>query len=252
MIHQKWTRDQLVKVLSLYCQLPFGRMHSRNPAVVSLAQAIERTPSAVALKLVNFASFDPDLQARGVGGMANASTADRDIWGEFFGKWDVLAANSLAEQPAVIGASSHEEWETSPPIGPTEVIRESRQRRGQAFFRTSVMAAHDGKCCITGITSEPLLRASHIVPWSRDPSMRLNPRNGLCLNALHDAAFDRGLITLSDQFRLQLSDRLRTEVPTAVYREMFESRANVQITMPERFQPEPEMLEFHRREIFLG
>jgi len=36
--------------------------------------------------------------------------------------------------------------------------------------------------------------ASHIVPWAEDERNRLNPRNGLCLNALHDRAFDRHLM----------------------------------------------------------
>jgi len=249
-----WKRDQLVKVLSLYCQLPFGRMHSRNPAVVALAEAIGRTPSAVALKLVNFASLDPDLQSRGVSGMKNTSAADRAIWEEFHCNWSVLADNSVVPEEVVVAEVPLRKpvAPRATPVGPTEVVREATQRRGQTFFRASVIAAHDGKCCITGITCEPLLRASHIVSWSHDPTLRLDPRNGLCLNALHDAAFDRGLITLSDHFELQVSKRLEAEVPGQVYKEMFESRAGVQITLPERFRPAPEMLEFHRRNVFVA
>ena len=254
MARQKWSRDQLIKVLSLYCQLPFGRMHSRNKAVVALAEVISRTPSAVALKLVNFASLDPDLQTRGVGGMGNTSVADRDIWQEFYGKWDVLADNSvLPEQVIIVESSSGRRGVARIiPVGPTMVVREAVQRRGQSFFRASVIAAHDGKCCITGISSAPLLRASHIVPWSHDPALRLDPRNGLCLNALHDVAFDRGLITLSNRFELQISKRIKTEVPGPIFREMFENRIGMPIRLPERFRPAPEMLEFHRRNIFVA
>lgn len=246
-----WTREQLLKTLALYCQLPFGKMHSRNPAVVVLASIIERTPSAVALKLVNFASLDPDLRARGVGGMGNTSATDRAIWTEFFGRWDVLADNSVGIEPLEV-VDRKRSVSPSAPIGPTEVLRETTQRRGQAFFRAAVIAAHDGKCCITGITSAAMLRASHIVPWSHDPALRLDPRNGLCLNALHDAAFDRGLITLSDRFVLQVSKRVKAEVPASIYNEMFESRAGSPITMPERFTPSPEMLKFHRRKVFVA
>lgn len=254
MTHKAWTRDQLLKTLALYCQLPFGKMHSRNPTVVALASVIERTPSAVALKLVNFASLDPDLRERGVGGMGNTSAADRSIWAEFFGRWDVLADNSLVMEPppSAVGEPRKRSAPRVAPRGPTEVLRETTQRRGQSFFRAAVFAAHDGKCCITGITSEPLLRTSHIVPWSHDPTLRLDPRNGLCLNALHDAAFDRGLITLSDRFVLQVSKRVKAEVPGTIYKEMFESRAGAAITMPERFTPAPEMLEFHRRNVFVA
>lgn len=249
-----WTRDQLVKTLALYCQLPFGKMHSRNPAVIALAGVIDRTPSAVALKLVNFASLDPDLRERGVGGMGNTSAADRSIWAEFFGRWDVLADNAIVMEPPPVVETGRRKRSVPAvaPSGPTEVTRETMQRRGQYFFRAAVLAAHDGKCCITGITSEPLLRASHIVPWSHDPALRLDPRNGLCLNALHDAAFDRGLITLSDRFVLQVSKRVKAEVPGTIYKEMFESRAGAPITMPERFTPAPEMLDFHRRNVFVA
>lgn len=254
MSRQSWNRDQLIKVLSLYCQLPFGRMDRRNQAVVALADAIGRTPSAVALKLVNFASLDPELRARGVGGMGNTSAQDRAIWEEFYGRWESLADNSVVpEQIVVARVPSRKGAEPrASPVGPTEILREVAQRRGQSFFRASVIAAHDGKCCITGIASEPLLRASHIVPWSHDPTLRLDPRNGLCLNALHDAAFDRGLITLSGRFELQVSKRLKSEVPQPVYKEMFESRAGLPITLPERFRPAPEMLAFHRRNVFVA
>lgn len=253
MKRQSWSRVELLKVLSLYCQIPFGRMHNRNPTVVSLADAIGRTPSAVAMKLVNFASLDPELQARGIAGMGNTSVADRSIWEEFYGKWDVLADNSVLPNAITWDdALIHEHPVSSATSGPTDVLREVTQRRGQSFFRASVLAAHDGKCCITGITSLPLLRASHIIPWSHDEALRLDPRNGLCLNALHDAAFDRGLITLSERFELQISTQLKAAMPLTVYTEMFDSRAGAPIIMPERFQPALSMLDFHRRKIFVA
>ena len=49
----RWTRDQLKLAFHLYCQLPFGRLHARNPEVVALARLLARTPSALAMKLVN-------------------------------------------------------------------------------------------------------------------------------------------------------------------------------------------------------
>ena len=226
MPRRSWTNDELIKTLALYCQIPFGRMHSRNPAVIFLAKSIGRTPSAVALKLVNFASLDPDLHERGVGGMGNVSRADRMVWHEFFGKWETLADYSVVEGPPETTRPSKGKrfLNLSPPSGPTEVTRDATIRRGQSFFRAAVMAAYDGRCCITGITSLEMLRASHIVPWSLNPALRLDPRNGLCLNALHDAAFDRGLITLSEKFELCVSRRLKSEVPNTVYKEMFEIR----------------------------
>lgn len=250
MKRRPWTRDELLSTLSLYCQTPFGRMHSSNPAVTALAQQIDRTPSAVALKLVNFASLDPELQSRGVRGMSNASAADREVWSEFYGRWDILA-----DQLAVEEESSNEEPAQSSRSSlinsqDTEIRTEGTRRRGQAFFRASVLAAHDGKCCITGISERSLLRASHIVPWSKDESRRLDPHNGLCLNVLHDAAFDRGFITLNGRFELQVSERLAATIPDSVFKELFESRAGLPISMPERFSPCEQALDLHRTSVF--
>ena len=210
-------------------------MDSRTRAVIQLASTIGRTPSAIALKLVNFASLDPELRGRGIGGMNNSSAIDRSIWNEFYGKWETLAElASGPEMPTDQDRTDDSGFRFVPPMGPTE----------------SVLAAYDSKCCITGIASKALLRASHIIPWSQNPVFRLDPRNGLCLNALHDAAFDRGLITLSECFELTVSKRLHREIPPEIYKEMFESRIGMPIALPERFKPTAEMLAFHRTTIF--
>ena len=245
MSHVRWSRDELKKVLSLYCQLPFGKMHSTNAAVIAVAEAIGRTPSAVALKLVNFASLDPELQERGVGGMGNTSAADRSIWAEFYGRWEDLATASEV-------AALQEDAEALIPSGPTEVLREVHQRRGLAFFRSAVLAAHESTCCITGISSRGLLRASHIVPWAEDEALRLDPRNGLCLNALHDAAFDRGMIAMSDNAELIISPILRDTVPREVYLGMFERYAGLPIRLPHRFRPLADMFSRHRNRVFVA
>ncbi|SUA24417.1 Uncharacterised protein [Neisseria gonorrhoeae] len=52
------------------------------------------------------------------------------------------------------------------------------------------------------IKQPELLVASHIKPWREDKDNRLNPRNGLCLNALHDKAFDRGLLGIDENFKI--------------------------------------------------
>ncbi len=249
-----WTREELLNALSLYYQIPFPKINHGNPAVVALATVIGRTPSAVALKLANFASLDPDLRERGVGGMKNISRADREIWNEFYGRWDALAAASIIDVETVpdLKGSRTRRVPDASPSGPTEIERVTRARRGQDFFRAAVLAAHDGQCCITGITSPALLRASHIVPWSKDEGLRLDPRNGLCLNALHDAAMDRGLITLSENLELRVSRRLRNEVPDDIYHEMFGSRDGSPIRMPARFTPSESALAYHRAKVFVA
>lgn len=221
-----------------------------------VAKEIGRSPSAVAYKLGNFASMDPELAKRGIKGLANSSEADRRIWAEFYGKWALLAS-----QIRVVVSTQMPVSPVSAPMsaasaisrdGPTEVVMTAKQRRGQRFFRASVLAGHDGKCCITGIAHPEMLRASHIVPWKDDAKLRLNPRNGLCLNALHDAAFDRGLFTLTDACEVRYAKRLKKGLPQEVWDGMFAKHEGQEVQMPERFRPEAAYLKFHRERVFCG
>ena len=103
MVSSRWTPEQLTLAFHLYCQLPFGKLHSRNSEIMELARLIGRTPSAVAMKLVNFASLDPAIASSGRRGLGNASQADREIWDEFHANWDDLVdqATSLRTDIAI-------------------------------------------------------------------------------------------------------------------------------------------------------
>jgi len=127
----------------------------------------------------------------------------------------------------------------------------TEQRIRQDFFRRAVLSSYRGRCCMSGLSEPRLLIASHIVPWSKDRSNRLNPRNGLCLSALHDKAFDRGLITLDDDFRVVLSNELKRRDEPFV-RQFFIPLKGQLIALPERFAPDLTFLEKHRQEVFLA
>ena len=66
-----------------------------------------------------------------------------------------------------------------------------KARVNQSFFRSTILSSYNLKCCITGLSITDFLVASHIKPWSKDLENRTNPHNGLCLNSIHDKAFDR-------------------------------------------------------------
>jgi predicted restriction endonuclease len=97
-----------------------------------------------------------------------------------------------------------------------------------------------------------LLNASHIVPWSIDPANRVNPKNGLCLNALHDRAFDRGLLTITPEMRVKVSPVLKSNVEDNLAPTFFLNYDDKPITLPERFAPDPDFLKFHNETIFQG
>jgi putative restriction endonuclease len=58
-IRKNWDKNELIAAFNLYCKISFGSIHHRNPKIIELSNLIRRTPSAVALKLSNFTSFDP-------------------------------------------------------------------------------------------------------------------------------------------------------------------------------------------------
>lgn len=258
-----WDREELIVAFNLYCSMPFGQMHSRNPAIIDMTGVLGRTPGSVAMKLVNFASFDPAHQARGVSGLKGASHADRAIWDEFHADWERLAFESeqrLAElivsgpepvTPPTVPQSARDFLIPEDlPAGPTESTRTIRVRTAQGFFRKAVLAAYQRRCCVTGNPVPELLIASHILPWSQFPEQRVNPANGLCLAAHFDRAFDQGLITFDEDLRLVLSSELKAYFPNDALTREFVPMAGTRLRMPEKFYPKAEFLENHRAHVF--
>lgn len=244
-----WTREELILAINLYCKLPFGKLHNRNPEIVQLAKLIGRTPGSVAFKLVNFASLDPSLKARGIKGAVNSSKLDKDIWNEFYNNWDTLPF----ESEKLLAKLNHTTVEKLNEISEDELTREGKTRQqiikarvNQSFFRRSVLSSYNNTCCITGINKPELLIAGHIMPWSEDEKNRLNPRNGLALNPLHDKAFELGLITITTNFVIKVSSTLLKEKNKSIEENFFNFQ-NQSLILPSRFLPDKEFLEYHNK-----
>lgn len=251
----QWSKEHVKIAFSLYCKLPFGKLHKSNPDIVCLANLLGRTPSAVAMKLVNIASLDPAITSTGRSGLKNASAMDKEVWKEFSNNWDELALESLKLYKALEkdkGADlpqSELDRELESYVGETKSVV-IQQRVRQDFFRKSVLSSYKGTCCMSGLSEARLLIASHIVPWSEDKLNRLNPRNGLCLSAIHDKAFDRGFITLDDDFRVVLSRDFKANNNPFI-QQTFSPIEGKPITLPERFKPDISFLAKHRNLVFL-
>jgi putative restriction endonuclease len=246
-----WTRDQQLVALRLYMRTPFGKLHGRNPEIVDLAARIGRTPGALAMKACNFASLDPAFRLTNRRGLSGASESDRAIWTEFVGNAEGLAAEAedafARFDPA---GAAKDEAEIRMPAGETDVLRMVRARRVQSFFRAAVMTSYNSRCAISGIALPELLVASHIIPWADSVERRADPCNGLCLNALFDRAFDRGLITIDPELCVVVSRRLKENTQSA---ELMCSLGEVEgrpLISPLRFPPAVEALKYHRDTIF--
>lgn len=245
-----WGRDELILALNLYYKIPFGKMHSSNTHIVELAGVIGRTPGSVAYKLVNFASLDPSLQARGIKGASNSSKLDKVIWDEFYNN---AAAIYYSEQ--LLARSTHVSIERLSGIAEEQLILEGKSREAlvkvrvnQSFFRKSILAAYNNTCCITGIQNTSLLISSHIVPWSVDEKNRLNPRNGIAINALHDKAFENGLITITPDYTIKVSQILKKHNTIEVFEEYFGRYHEKKIILPSKFLPDMNFLKTHNQQ----
>jgi len=240
-----WTRDELMLAINLYCKTPFGKIHVRNPDIIALATRLDRTPGSVSYKLANFASLDPSLDRKGA---ANVSRLDREVWNEFYENWDEMSYQSELMSNATREQNLSHEF-TEIPAGKTRDMI-VKQRVNQNFFRDMILASYNFKCCITGLPVKELLVASHIKPWAIDEPNRMNPRNGLCINALHDKAFDKGLITIASDLSLIVASHIRSRSDKAL--QLLNDIHGKPIEKPNRFLPDLDFLKFHRDVIFQG
>ena len=240
-----WQRDELILAINLYCKTPFGRIHVRNPAIIELAELLGRTPGSVSYKLANFASIDPSLDRKGA---SNVSRLDRETWNEFYKNWDEMAFES-EQLSAKIHGNPFQDDSIELPIGKTREAQ-VKVRVNQNFFRQMVLSSYNFSCCITGLPLTELLVASHIKPWAIDEKNRMNPRNGLCLNALHDKAFDKGLITIDENFKVVVSSLIQNASQPQLG--LIQNIHGVPLKVPNRFRPDPELLDWHRTSIFRG
>ncbi len=255
MARDLWTRDEMILVLNLYLKLPFGKMDRRNPDVIHLADIIRRTPNAVALRLANYASYDPILQQRGISGMAHGGKNCGEFWNEFINDRERLLFESeriLAQCEGTTIEKKYEKEIRDIPqgiVGETK-LREVKTRVNQNVFRQIVLANYDGRCALTGIDLNELLVASHIIPWADNEQERLNPENGICLSSLYDRAFDKGLISFTNDQRVIFSVRLKANVGKDYYAKYFQPVENATLVTPRKYHLNPHFLEWHRDCIF--
>jgi len=257
----KWSEAETIMAYYYYCtRIPFSSIDMSNPEVIKLAELLGRTPGSVSLKLANLAHHDPDQKNRYISGMKNTSKLDKEIVERFYSNWEALSftASQIEIQmknPAsslTFAEDDNTYSEVVPPLG-KEIEVQVKQRVNQDFFRRAVLTTYSGRCCITGLSEKRLLIASHIKPWRySDPSTeRTNPSNGLCLNALHDKAFDQGLITVLPNYTIRVSSSLKSSEADDSATRFLLSYDKEKIILPNRFLPKKEFLEYHNDVIFI-
>lgn len=243
-----WTDQDRLLVLSLYCRLTFGQLHRGRPEVMQLAERMGRSANSVAMKLSNYASLDPEVLALGKKGLSGASQQDRLLWQRFIAEPETVA--SECEEAWSILAKEVDPSEAEIDYTAQDAMSIQKRRVGQSLFRKAVMIRYDTRCVITGLRHEDLLIASHIVPWQSRPESRLDPANGLCLNALHDRAFDKGLWAIDGQGRIRISPELAQAGLNGQLKHQLSDLDGQPVNLKASVFPHHDYLAWHYRECF--
>ena len=187
--------------------------------------------------------------------MVNGKKQCQPYWDEFFNDRERLIYESeriLAQKEGTTIEKKFEEVIKDIPKGITgeTKLRQVKTRVNQNVFRQIVLANYEGKCALTGIDLSELLVASHIIPWADNEQERLNPENGICLSSLYDKAFDKGLISFTNDQHVIFSVRLKANVGKDYYAKYFEPIENATLVTPRKYHINPQFLEWHRDCIF--
>ena len=244
-----WNRNQLILALNLYWKTPYNKISgSSNEEIKKLALIIGKTPAALAYMLMNFTFLDKERQDKGEKGKRGPGKLGVEIWFEYLNQWDKLATDSFEILNRIEPDLVSDFFEIEPDYKYTEgvdKIRLVKTRVNQSDFRQRILASYNVQCCITNINIPSLLFASHIIPWSENVQERLNPQNGLCLNSIHDRAFDKGLITITTDYKIKLSNEILKRQTEPIIQNFFMQFDNQPIFLPQRYKPNKEFLEWH-------
>lgn len=246
-MNKPWSKEETIIAFNVYCKIPFKDCNKSHPIIIKYAKLLNRSPSALNMKVGNIGRLDPELKTRGITGLVHGAKMEKEVWDEFHEHPDRLAF----ESERLIAQLSNSDIEHSAGIN-TEDLPEGKeriavikQRINQQFFREAVISAYNSQCCISGVGNKDLLEACHIVDWSQDVSNRTNPKNGLCLNPFFHKAYDKFYVAITPDLKVVVSDRLITMTSDDSFRNYLCHINGKKIALPDKFYPEKDFLAAH-------
>ncbi|MCD1117812.1 HNH endonuclease [Chryseobacterium turcicum] len=145
--------------------------------------------------------------------------------------------NIQAEAEALI-----QKKQINPNNNKTERLTTVKARVYQDVLKKHVSENYNHCCSLCENDQPELLVASHIVPWKSDESKRLDLDNCILLCNFHDKLFDKGFITLTDEYSVLISEKLSVNIAKQITNTTFQT--------PKFESPNSENLKLHREEIF--
>ena len=122
-------------------------------------------------------------------------------------------------------------------------------RLGQGSFKIMVADAYSRRCTVTGERALPVLQAAHIRPYAEGGDHRVD--NGLLLRSDLHILFDRGYMTVTPDYRVEVSRRLKKDFDNG---EEYFARHGQRIVLPKSpgWRPNRGFLVWHNERRFLG
>jgi putative restriction endonuclease len=147
-----------------------------------------------------------------------------------------MVGDSLRDQPSSVQSNRYGNPQLLAP------------RLGQGGFRVVVMEGYQRRCAVTGEKTLPVLEAAHIRPYSDDGPHTIS--NGIFLRSDLHTLFDRGYITITNDYHVAVSRRIRDEFSNGLEYYALEGKA-LQITpQAAADRPSKEFLEWHQNNCF--
>ncbi len=125
-----------------------------------------------------------------------------------------------------------------------------KARLGQGAFRILVTSAYHRRCAISGEKALPVLEASHIKPFSCSGPNRID--NGLLLRSDIHKLFDAGYLTISTDYRVEVSRRIKEDFENGGNYYTYHGKNLFVLPDADQERPNHQFLEWHNSEVYLG
>jgi putative restriction endonuclease len=141
------------------------------------------------------------------------------------------------------------EYEVLPPGERAMANRAVVVRQGQGIFRARLLQAYNQRCAVTAEKSMPALEAAHIQPYLGPESNHV--QNGILMRADFHNLYDVGYLTITPEYRLEVSHDLREDFENGIY---YYGMRGTRIRVPELIEQQPsrDALRWHNDNVFLG
>ena len=126
----------------------------------------------------------------------------------------------------------------------------TRVRSGQGAFRVLITDAYTRRCSISGERTLPVLEAAHIKPYEKSGPHYIS--NGLLLRADIHKLFDKGYLTITNRFKIELSRKIKEEFENGKEYYRYHGKDIFHIPSREIDRPGIDFIDWHNNNVYKG